>query len=107
MKILFITSFAVIVPSPEKSRPLFLDTLGPPLEPHPGDDYRLGLRPRLLQPDVQARRRLVTGHVSAIGPEAHRWRVIRRPKSKSSATTVPCREAPATVITGKNEGLND
>ena len=39
MQILFVASVAVIVPSPNTSRGLFLETLGLPLKPHPGDEY--------------------------------------------------------------------
>jgi catechol 2,3-dioxygenase-like lactoylglutathione lyase family enzyme len=39
VKILFVASVAVIAPAPKESRRLFLDTLGLPLMPHPGDDY--------------------------------------------------------------------
>ena len=39
MKILFVASVAVVVTSPTASRRLFVDTLGLPLEPHPGDEY--------------------------------------------------------------------
>jgi len=37
MDILFITSVAVIAPDPERSRALYMDTLGLPLEGEPGD----------------------------------------------------------------------
>jgi hypothetical protein len=39
MKILFITSVAIIAPDPSLSRRLFVDTLGLPLEQPPGDEY--------------------------------------------------------------------
>jgi len=39
MKILFVASVAVVVPVPVDARRLFIDTLGLPLEPHPGDEY--------------------------------------------------------------------
>jgi len=39
MKILFITSVAVITPNPAESRRLFIDTLGLPLKHPEGDDY--------------------------------------------------------------------
>jgi hypothetical protein len=39
MKILFVASVAVVVPIPVESRRLFVERLGLPLEPHPGDDY--------------------------------------------------------------------
>ena len=39
MEIQFITSIAVITPDPEKSRELFVDALGLPLEASPGSDY--------------------------------------------------------------------
>ena len=39
MKILFISSMAVVTPEPAESRKLFIDTLGLPLERHEGDDY--------------------------------------------------------------------
>jgi catechol 2,3-dioxygenase-like lactoylglutathione lyase family enzyme len=39
MKILFISSMAIVTPDPAQSRKLFIDTLGLPLERHAGDDY--------------------------------------------------------------------
>jgi catechol 2,3-dioxygenase-like lactoylglutathione lyase family enzyme len=39
MKILFISSMAVVTPDPAQSRKLFIDALGLPLERHDGDDY--------------------------------------------------------------------
>jgi catechol 2,3-dioxygenase-like lactoylglutathione lyase family enzyme len=39
MDIEFITSIAVIAPDPQKSRELFIDALGLPLEASPGSDY--------------------------------------------------------------------
>ena len=39
MDIQFIASIAVITPAPEKSRELFMDALGLPLEAGPGSDY--------------------------------------------------------------------
>src|SRR3989442_1560450 len=39
MNILFIASVAVITPDPGRSRELYVDTLGLPLESEPGDDY--------------------------------------------------------------------
>lgn len=39
MKILFITSVAVITPNPAESRKLFINTLGLPLKHPEGDDY--------------------------------------------------------------------
>lgn len=39
MDILFIASFAVITPDPGRSRELYVDALGLPLEHEPGDDY--------------------------------------------------------------------
>ena len=39
MDIQFIASIAVITPDPQKSRELFLDVLGLPLEASPGSDY--------------------------------------------------------------------
>jgi catechol 2,3-dioxygenase-like lactoylglutathione lyase family enzyme len=39
MKILFITSMAIITPKPAESRRLFVDTLGLPLKAHENDDY--------------------------------------------------------------------
>src|SRR5256714_15496275 len=39
MDIQFITSIAVITPDPQKSRELFVDALGLPLEASPGSDY--------------------------------------------------------------------
>jgi catechol 2,3-dioxygenase-like lactoylglutathione lyase family enzyme len=39
MDIQFIASIAVITPDPEKSRELFIDALGLPLEASPGSDY--------------------------------------------------------------------
>jgi catechol 2,3-dioxygenase-like lactoylglutathione lyase family enzyme len=39
MKILFISSVAIVTPDPVQSRKLFMDALGLPLEPHAGDDY--------------------------------------------------------------------
>jgi catechol 2,3-dioxygenase-like lactoylglutathione lyase family enzyme len=39
MNVLFITSVAVVASDPPKSRELFIDALGLPLEANPGDDY--------------------------------------------------------------------
>jgi catechol 2,3-dioxygenase-like lactoylglutathione lyase family enzyme len=39
MEIQFIATFAVITPDPRKSRELFIDALGLPLEASPGSDY--------------------------------------------------------------------
>jgi catechol 2,3-dioxygenase-like lactoylglutathione lyase family enzyme len=39
MKILFISSMAIITPDPAASRKLFMDALGLPLKRHEGDDY--------------------------------------------------------------------
>jgi catechol 2,3-dioxygenase-like lactoylglutathione lyase family enzyme len=39
MKILFISSMAIVTPDPAQSRKLFVDTLGLPLKRHEGDDY--------------------------------------------------------------------
>ncbi len=39
MEIQFITSIAVVTPDPQKSRELFVDALGLPLEASPGSDY--------------------------------------------------------------------
>ena len=39
MDIQFITSIAVITPTPQKSRELFIDALGLPLTASPGSDY--------------------------------------------------------------------
>jgi catechol 2,3-dioxygenase-like lactoylglutathione lyase family enzyme len=39
MKILFMTSIAIITPKPAESRRLFMDTLGLPLKHPEGDDY--------------------------------------------------------------------
>jgi catechol 2,3-dioxygenase-like lactoylglutathione lyase family enzyme len=39
VNVLFIASVAVITPDPAKSRELFVDALGLPLEANPGDDY--------------------------------------------------------------------
>ena len=39
MKILFITSVAIITPNLSESRRLFVDTLGLPLKAHENDDY--------------------------------------------------------------------
>jgi catechol 2,3-dioxygenase-like lactoylglutathione lyase family enzyme len=39
MDIQFIATIAVITPDPQKSRELFIDTLGLPLEASPGSDY--------------------------------------------------------------------
>ena len=39
MDIQFIASTAVITSDPQKSRELFIDALGLPLEASPGDDY--------------------------------------------------------------------
>jgi catechol 2,3-dioxygenase-like lactoylglutathione lyase family enzyme len=39
MDIQFITGIAVITPDPKKSRELFIDALGLPLEASPGSDY--------------------------------------------------------------------
>jgi catechol 2,3-dioxygenase-like lactoylglutathione lyase family enzyme len=39
MDIQFITSIAVIAPDPRKSRELYIDALGLPLEASPGSDY--------------------------------------------------------------------
>jgi catechol 2,3-dioxygenase-like lactoylglutathione lyase family enzyme len=39
MKILFISSMAIVTPDPAESRKLFIDTLGLPLQRHEGDDY--------------------------------------------------------------------
>jgi hypothetical protein len=39
MHISFLSSIAVIVADPAPSRKLFVDTLGLPLQPHPGDEY--------------------------------------------------------------------
>lgn len=39
MKILFISSMAVITPDPARSRELFVNALGLPLKRHEGDDY--------------------------------------------------------------------
>jgi len=39
MKILFISSMAIVAADPAESRKLFVDALGLPLERHEGDDY--------------------------------------------------------------------
>src|ERR1700730_2727492 len=39
MKVLFISSIAIIATDPTESRKLFIDTLGLPLEGQPGDEY--------------------------------------------------------------------
>jgi catechol 2,3-dioxygenase-like lactoylglutathione lyase family enzyme len=39
MKILFISSMAVVTPDPARSRKLFMEALGLPLKRHEGDDY--------------------------------------------------------------------
>ena len=39
MDILFVSSVAVVAADPPESRKLFMDGLGLPLEPHPGDEY--------------------------------------------------------------------
>jgi catechol 2,3-dioxygenase-like lactoylglutathione lyase family enzyme len=39
MKILFISSMAIVAPDPAQSRKLFMDVLGLPLKRHEGDDY--------------------------------------------------------------------
>jgi hypothetical protein len=39
MKILFISSLAIVASDPAHSRKLFIDALGLPLERHEGDDY--------------------------------------------------------------------
>lgn len=39
MKILFISSMAIVAPDPAQSRKLFIDALGLPLARHEGDDY--------------------------------------------------------------------
>jgi catechol 2,3-dioxygenase-like lactoylglutathione lyase family enzyme len=39
VNILFITSIAVVAPDPTRSRTLFVDALGLPLEASPGSDY--------------------------------------------------------------------
>lgn len=39
MKILFISSMAIVTPDPAQSRKLFMDALGLPLKRHDGDDY--------------------------------------------------------------------
>ncbi|HEY1237121.1 MAG TPA: VOC family protein [Solirubrobacterales bacterium] len=39
MNVIFMASVAVIAPDPPKSRELFVDALGLPLEASPGDDY--------------------------------------------------------------------
>jgi catechol 2,3-dioxygenase-like lactoylglutathione lyase family enzyme len=39
MKILFISSVAIVTRDPAESRRLFIDTLGLPLQRHEGDDY--------------------------------------------------------------------
>ena len=39
MKILFLTSVAIITPMPAESRRLFVDTLGLPLKADENDDY--------------------------------------------------------------------
>ena len=39
MDIQFVTSIAVIAPDPQKSRELFIDALGLPLEASPGSEY--------------------------------------------------------------------
>jgi hypothetical protein len=39
MKILFISSMAIVTPDPAASRKLFMDALGLPLQRHEGDDY--------------------------------------------------------------------
>lgn len=39
MKILFVSSVAVVTPDPAESRKLFVDALGLPLKRHEGDDY--------------------------------------------------------------------
>jgi catechol 2,3-dioxygenase-like lactoylglutathione lyase family enzyme len=39
MDVLFVSSVAVVSAEPAESRKLFIDTLGLPLEQHPGDDY--------------------------------------------------------------------
>jgi catechol 2,3-dioxygenase-like lactoylglutathione lyase family enzyme len=39
MKILFISSVAIVTRDPPESRRLFIDTLGLPLQGHEGDDY--------------------------------------------------------------------
>ena len=39
MQVQFISSLAIITPDPKKSRELFIDALGLPLESPPGDEY--------------------------------------------------------------------
>jgi catechol 2,3-dioxygenase-like lactoylglutathione lyase family enzyme len=39
MKILFISSVAIVTPDPVESRKLFIDALGLPLKRHEGDEY--------------------------------------------------------------------
>jgi catechol 2,3-dioxygenase-like lactoylglutathione lyase family enzyme len=39
MKVLFVAGIAVVAADPPKSRELFVDALGLPLEARPGDDY--------------------------------------------------------------------
>jgi|GEM_PF-2169245 hypothetical protein len=39
MKVLFISSMAIVAPDPAESRKLFIDALGLPLKRHEGDDY--------------------------------------------------------------------
>ena len=39
MDVLYVSSVAVVSADPPASRKLFVDALGLPLEPHPGDDY--------------------------------------------------------------------
>src|SRR5436190_21356982 len=39
MDVLFVSSVAVVSAVPSESRKLYVDSLGLPLEPHPGSDY--------------------------------------------------------------------
>jgi catechol 2,3-dioxygenase-like lactoylglutathione lyase family enzyme len=39
MKVVFISSVSIITPDPQASRKLYIDALGLPLEPPPGDEY--------------------------------------------------------------------
>ena len=39
MKVLFISSMAIVTPDPAESRKLFIDVLGLPLKRHEGDEY--------------------------------------------------------------------
>jgi catechol 2,3-dioxygenase-like lactoylglutathione lyase family enzyme len=82
MDIQFIASIAVITPDPQKSRELFIDALGLPLEAGPGSDYFHSER-------VEGSKHFGVWPLSEAGVRsrgAKRWLVFNRKKARSSGS---------------------